>query len=93
MTSILIAILSGIGFIVAYHTYGRCLARKIFRVDSQALVPSREMEDGIDYVPTRKEVLFGHHFTSIAGTGPIVSCPRPASEPGRRHRRPRRGCG
>ncbi|HQM32728.1 MAG: carbon starvation protein A [Candidatus Hydrogenedentes bacterium] len=72
MTSILIAILSGVGFIVAYHTYGRFLARKIFRVDPQAIVPSRELEDGIDYVPTRKEVLFGHHFTSIAGTGPIV---------------------
>jgi len=72
MTSILIAVLSGVGFILAYHTYGRFLARKIFRLDPQAVVPSQELADGVDYVPTRKEVLFGHHFTSIAGTGPIV---------------------
>ncbi|HUV41932.1 MAG TPA: carbon starvation CstA family protein, partial [Sedimentisphaerales bacterium] len=37
-----------------------------------ALVPSRELEDGIDYVPTRRGIIFGHHYTSIAGTGPIV---------------------
>ncbi len=35
-------------------------------------MPSVAMEDGVDYVPTKKEVIFGHHFTSIAGTGPIV---------------------
>ena len=72
MTSVLIAILSGVGFIVAYHTYGRFLARKIFCLNPEAVVPSKQLEDGVDYVPTRKEVLFGHHFTSIAGTGPIV---------------------
>lgn len=72
MGTILVAILSGVGFIVAYHTYGRFLARKIFGLDPNALAPSRELEDGVDYVPTRREVVFGHHFTSIAGTGPIV---------------------
>ena len=72
MTSVVIALLSGVGFIVAYHTYGRFLARKIFCIDPNAVVPSQELEDGVDYVPTRKEVLFGHHFVSIAGTGPIV---------------------
>ncbi|MEX2015831.1 MAG: carbon starvation CstA family protein, partial [Candidatus Hydrogenedentales bacterium] len=72
MGTILVAILSGVGFIVAYNTYGRYLARKIFGLDPNAIVPSREMEDGVDYVPTRREVVFGHHFTSIAGTGPIV---------------------
>ena len=60
------------GFIVAYNTYGRWLARKIFRLDSAATTPSHELNDGVDYVPTRKSVVFGHHFTSIAGTGPIV---------------------
>ncbi len=72
MSTLLIAIGSFIGFIIAYHTYGRWLARKIFRLDKNATVPSKEMEDGVDYVPTRKGVIFGHHFTSIAGTGPIV---------------------
>ncbi len=72
MATLLIAVLSGIGFVVAYHTYGRYLARRIFRLDPAALVPARQFEDGVDYVPTRREVIFGHHFTSIAGTGPIV---------------------
>lgn len=62
----------GVGFIIAYNTYGRFLARKIFKLDPKALVPSREFNDGVDYVPTRKGIIFGHHFTSIAGTGPIV---------------------
>jgi carbon starvation protein len=72
MNSLAVAVLSGVGFIVAYHTYGRYLARKIFGLDPGRITPSREVNDGIDYVPTRKEILFGHHFTSIAGTGPIV---------------------
>lgn len=72
MSTLLVAILSGIGFIVAYNTYGRFLARKIFNLDPNAVVPSKELEDGVDFVPTRKNVVFGHHFTSIAGTGPIV---------------------
>ncbi|HNR31740.1 MAG TPA: carbon starvation protein A [Candidatus Hydrogenedentes bacterium] len=72
MSTLLVAVLSFVGFIVAYHTYGRFLARKIFRLDPEALVPSREVNDGVDYVPTHRQVIFGHHFTSIAGTGPIV---------------------
>lgn len=72
MSTLLIAILSFIGFIVAYHTYGKWLARKIFGLDPQAKVPSQELKDDVDYVPTKKEIIFGHHFTSIAGTGPIV---------------------
>ena len=72
MLTLLVAIASFFGFILAYHTYGRWLSRKIFNLDADALVPSRELQDDIDFVPTRKEVIFGHHFTSIAGTGPIV---------------------
>lgn len=72
MQTLLIALLSGIGFIVAYHTYGRWLGRKIFRLSADAVCPSERLKDGVDYVPTSKSVVFGHHFTSIAGTGPIV---------------------
>lgn len=72
MTTFLIAVASFVGFIVAYHTYGRWIARKIFQLDPEADVPSRQLEDGMDYVPSRKSIVFGHHFTSIAGTGPIV---------------------
>ena len=72
MSTLIIAILSFFGFIIAYHTYGRWLARKIFGIDPEARVPSQELRDDVDYVPTKKEIIFGHHFTSIAGTGPIV---------------------
>ncbi len=65
-------VLAFVGYIVAYNTYGRFLSRKIFRIDPDAPVPSRTLEDGKDYVPTRRGIIFGHHFTSIAGTGPIV---------------------
>ena len=72
MDTLLIAFLSAVGFIIAYNTYGKYLSRKIFDLDPDALVPSKELEDGVDYVPTRTDIVFGHHFTSIAGTGPIV---------------------
>lgn len=72
MQTLLIALLAGVGFIVAYHTYGRWLSRKLFRLDATAETPSRQLNDDRDYVPTAKSIVFGHHFTSIAGTGPIV---------------------
>ena len=72
MNSLLICILVYIGYIIAYHTYGRFLARRVFNLSKEFIAPAHELADGIDYVPTRKEILFGHHFTSIAGTGPIV---------------------
>ncbi len=72
MLTLLIAVGAFVGYLVAYHTYGRWLSRKIFNLDTDAEVPSRQLQDNVDYVPTKKEVIFGHHFTSIAGTGPIV---------------------
>ena len=72
MNSLVVAIISYFGFILAYRFYGRYLARKIFRLDASRTVPSVQYNDGIDFVPTRKRILFGHHFTSIAGAGPIV---------------------
>ena len=72
MSTFLVAAASFVLFIVAYHTYGRWLARKIFGLNPEVLMPSQELQDGVDYVPSKKSVVFGHHFTSIAGTGPIV---------------------
>ena len=72
MNSLLIAAIAAVLYLIAYHTYGRFLAKKIFRIDPQAKCPSETHHDGIDFVATDKLVLFGHHFTSIAGTGPIV---------------------
>ena len=72
MFTFLIAIGSFFGFIVAYNTYGRWIARQVFELDAAANVPSKALEDGVDFVPSKKSIVFGHHFTSIAGTGPIV---------------------
>jgi len=60
------------GYILMYRFYGRYIAKRIFNLNPIKEVPAKELEDGIDYVPTKKEIIFGHHFTSIAGTGPIV---------------------
>ena len=72
MFTLLIALAAGLGFIAAYHTYGRWLGSRIFRLSADAVAPSVALRDDADYVPTPKSVVFGHHFTSIAGTGPIV---------------------
>ncbi len=72
MDALLIMVVSFIGYILMYNVYGRFIGKKIFKLAHEAEVPSVVQEDGVDYVPTKKEVIFGHHFTSIAGTGPIV---------------------
>ncbi|MBR01586.1 MAG: carbon starvation protein A [Verrucomicrobiales bacterium] len=72
MTTLVIAVGAFVLYLVAYHTYGKWLAAKLFKLDPKAKVPSIEQEDGNDFVPTEKKIIFGHHFTSIAGTGPIV---------------------
>ncbi len=72
MNALLLAILTYVGFIIAYKTYGKFVGHKLFELSGKNITPAHEFEDGIDYVPTKKSILFGHHFTSIAGTGPIV---------------------
>ena len=72
MAALLIMILAFAGYIIMYKLYGQYIGRRIFALSGAAKTPAQEYEDGIDYVPTKKEVIFGHHFTSIAGTGPIV---------------------
>lgn len=72
MSTLIVALLSIVAFVLAYFTYGRWLSRNVFRLDPKAVVPSHELRDDLDFVPTQRSVIFGHHFTSIAGTGPIV---------------------
>ncbi|HNX04480.1 MAG TPA: carbon starvation protein A [Opitutales bacterium] len=59
-------------YTVAYLTYGRWIGRRIFMLAAGNVCPSVSKNDGTDFVPTPRAVLFGHHFASIAGTGPIV---------------------
>ena len=72
MESILIMVVAFVGYVIAYNTYGKHLARRICELNLESETPSHTHEDGIDFVPTKKQIIFGHHFTSIAGTGPIV---------------------
>jgi carbon starvation protein len=59
-------------FALGYRYYSTFLARRIFQLAEDEPVPSSEREDGVDFVPTPKHVLWGHHYTSIAGAAPIV---------------------
>ncbi len=59
-------------FALAYFLYGRIVLQRLFGVDPARPCPSKTLQDGIDYIPTAAPVLFGHHFASIAGAGPIV---------------------
>ena len=72
MGALAIMVIAFAGYIIMYQLYGKYIGAKIFALSGAAKTPSVEMEDGVDYVPTKKEVIFGHHFTSIAGTGPLV---------------------
>jgi len=72
MDALILVLISGVCLVLAYLTYGRWLSRRVFVLRDDAVTPAHELEDGTDFVPTKKSIVFGHHFTSIAGTGPIV---------------------
>lgn len=72
MNSLWLIIIALAAFTLAYKFYGAFIERRVFKADRNRPVPAEELRDDIDYIPTNKEVLFGHHFASIAGTGPIV---------------------
>lgn len=57
---------------IAYRFYSLFIATKVFELNSRRLTPAHRLADGLDYVPTNKYVLFGHHFAAIAGAGPLV---------------------
>ncbi|WP_394424717.1 carbon starvation protein A [Vreelandella stevensii] len=57
---------------MGYFIYSRFIAQKIYQLDPDFKTPAHEFEDGVDYVPTNRFVLWGHHFTSVAGAAPIV---------------------
>ena len=59
-------------FAIAYRFYSRFIARFVLRMDATRATPAVLRNDGLDYVPTNKWVVFGHHFAAIAGAGPLV---------------------
>ena len=70
--SALIAIIALAIYFVFYFVYGRTIQSKLLKSQEAPDAPSKRLQDGVDYVPTNKFVLFGHHFASIAGAGPIT---------------------
>ncbi|NLJ45787.1 MAG: carbon starvation protein A, partial [Treponema sp.] len=68
----LIAVAALVIYLAFYFTFGRNLRDKLLQSDKAPKAPSERLSDGVDYIPTNKFVLFGHHFASIAGAGPIT---------------------
>ena len=59
-------------YLIAYRYYALYIARNVMQLDANRPTPAVRLNDGLDYVPTNKNVLFGHHFAAIAGAGPLV---------------------
>ena len=59
-------------YLIAYRFYSRFIAQRVFALDANRQTPAERLEDGRDYVPTNRWILFGHHFAAIAGPGPLV---------------------
>ena len=72
MQSVMIVVLGLAGMAFGWFVYSRFIATKIYQLDPDFVTPAHELNDGVDYVPTNKYVLWGHHFTSVAGAAPIV---------------------
>ena len=72
MTSWLLALIAFAVFFLGYRFYSKFLAEKIFRLDPDFQTPAYRFQDGVDFVPTNRFVLWGHHFTSVAGAAPII---------------------
>lgn len=72
MSAIVLLVLGLGGMTLGYIFYSRFIAKYIYKLDDSIKTPAHEMEDGVDFVPTNKFVLWGHHFTSVAGAAPIV---------------------
>ena len=70
MSAIVLILAAIVIFVVAYMTYGKFLA-KTWGINPAEKTPAHTMEDGVDYCPAKTPVLMGHHFSSIAGAGPI----------------------
>ncbi len=64
--------LAFVAYIVGYLVYARFLSEKVFELREDVVTPAHAVNDGVDYVPTRRSVLFGHHYASIAGLAPML---------------------
>lgn len=72
MNPVIAALICFALYLLGYHLYAKFLARRVFQLDPRRETPAHALEDGIDYVPSNKFVLFGHHYASIAGLSPML---------------------
>ncbi len=72
MNTLIFAFVLIVWLYLGYRIYGNFIEKKVVQADKERITPARELNDGIDYTPAKKVVLFGHHFSSIAGAGPIL---------------------
>ena len=72
MQPVVVTVLCFVVYVLFYRFYARHLGRRVFKLDSDRPTPAHTMGDGVDYVPSSKPVLFGHHFASIAGLAPML---------------------
>ncbi|MFD1446413.1 carbon starvation CstA family protein [Oceanobacillus profundus] len=72
MNAILVALIGMVIFALGYRYYSKFIGEKIFKLDPNYVTPAHRYKDGVDFVPTNKFILWGHHFTSVAGAAPIV---------------------
>jgi carbon starvation protein len=72
MNAIYLVLGSAFVFILAYRYYGAFIAAKVLSFDEKRVTPSKEFNDGRDYVPTNRWIVFGHHFAAISGAGPLI---------------------
>ena len=61
-----------VAYAVAYRVYARTLGTRVFALRPDATTPAHALRDGVDYLPTRKSILFGHHYASITGLAPML---------------------
>ena len=72
MQSVMIVLMGIAGMSFGWFVYSKFIAEKIYQLQADFVTPAHELNDGVDYHPTNKYVLWGHHFTSVAGAAPIV---------------------
>lgn len=72
MNSVLLALFGFLVFFLGFRFYSTWLSKRIYGLDVDIKTPAHEFRDDVDFLPTKKHILFGHHFTSIAGAAPII---------------------
>jgi len=72
INAVWLVVASVCGYLIAYRFYSKFIAERVLGLDGARMTPAYKFNDGLDYVPTNKYVLFGHHFAAIAGAGPLV---------------------